>query len=95
MEAMAPIPEDRQVQFGTSCHRFEVKALPNWTEPELTTIYRSLGARREDFADAFVMDSTGNCLRIPLLIPPWMSDVKTLKFPLHLTIVLHIGLGPG
>ena len=88
---MAPIPEERRVQFGTSCHRFAVKALPNWTEPELTTIYHSLGAKPEDFADAFVMDSTGNCLRIPLRIPLWMSDVKTLTFPLHLTIVLHIG----
>ena len=89
--AMVPIPEERRAQFGTSCHRFAIKALPNWTEPELKSIYNSLDARPEDMADAFVMDSIGNCLRIPLLIPLWMSDVKTLKFPLHLTIVLHIG----
>ena len=89
--AMIPIPEKRQVQFGTSCHRFQIKALPNWTEPELKSIYKSLDARPDDIADAFVMDSTGNCLKIHLRIPLWMSDVKTLTFPLHLTIVMRIG----
>ena len=89
--AMASIPEERRVKVGTSCHRFEVKALSNWTELELTAIYHSLGARRrEDFAGACVMDLASTCLRIPLLIPPWKSDVSSLKFPLDLIIVLHI-----
>ena len=55
---MIPIPEERQVQFGTSCHCFAIKALPNWTEPEFETIYNFLGARPEDMADA-ISDSGG------------------------------------
>ena len=89
--AMASIPEERRVKVGTSCHRFEVKALSNWTELELTAIYHSLGARRrEDFAGACVMDLASTCLRIPLRIPPWKTNVSSLKFPLDLIIFLHI-----
>ena len=88
---MASIPEERRVKVGTSCHRFEVKALSNWTELELTAIYHSLDARRrEDFAGACVMDLANTCLRIPLRIPPWKTNVSSLKFPLDLIIFLHI-----
>ena len=89
--AMASTPEERRVKVGTSSHRFEVKALSNWTELELTAIYHSLGARRrEDFAGACVMDLASTCLRIPLRIPPWKTNVSSLKFPLGLIIFLHI-----
>ena len=67
---IASIPEERRVKVGTSCYRFEVKALSNWTEPELTAIYLSLGAGSEDFAATLVMDSADTCKRIPLLILP-------------------------
>ena len=95
---IASIPEERRVKVGTSLHRFEVKALSNWTEPELTAIYLSLGAGSEDFAATLVMDSADTCKRIPLLIPPWKSDMSYLEFPLDLIIVLHIwqaGLSPS
>ena len=85
---MVSIPEKRRVKVGALCRRFEVNTLSNWAKPELTTIYRNLGAGREDFAGAFVMDFASICLRIPLLFLPWKSDVASLKLGDRFAIVV-------